>query len=419
MSARYSSSLSGQTPLTDLRSLGSSALFHGLVLFLASATVLNMPLPVARTTPKVVRAELSSHTDNHRDQLTTVETFGSDLSELGGLKTLPPVLFPEASTSQHGSGDSVDGTLLADILPPTQFKPREMLQEALTGPKTSGHGLMSGSGKSSGNEARSGSGMGAARGSGSGTRFFGIRDRAHSFAYVVDCSGSMATCNALEVAKRELLASVGQLAPDAEFGVIFYNLEARILADRTGRQALMAATVVNKAWMQSQLAKIGPDGGTDHMMALHKALNLRPEVIFFLTDGDLMTNGDVDAVLSTAGATRIQAVEFGFGTDLGQHTPLSRLAAATGGTYRFVDVSHFPRSNQGFNENRSSDTTQVDAPAGATQRVSSPTSSKGTAEQHVLRGDFFVGFLARTARETTHARRDFDSRLFSSGQQLC
>ena len=76
---------------------------------------------------------------------------------------------------------------------------------------------------------------------------------------------------------------------------------------------MMAATASNKARVQTQLATIISDGGTDHMLALRTALGLKPEVIFFLTDADLMTNSDVNEVLAEVGATRIQAVEFGRG----------------------------------------------------------------------------------------------------------
>ena len=62
------------------------------------------------------------------------------------------------------------------------------------------------------------------------------RDHAHSFAYVIDCSGSMATRNSLEIAKREMLASINQLPPDAQFAVIFYNLNARMLSDPQGKK---------------------------------------------------------------------------------------------------------------------------------------------------------------------------------------
>jgi hypothetical protein len=193
-----------------------------------------------------------------------------------------------------------------------------------------------------------GTGTGVGRGIGPGTQFFGARDHAHSFAYVIDCSGSMASRNSLEVAKRELLSSLNQLAPDAEFTVIFYNLVATMLTDADGRRGLMSATSTNKTRMRTQLAAINPDGGTDHMAALRTALALKPEVIFFLTDADLMTNGDVNEILSEIGATRLQAVEFGHGPPIGPRTPLHRLANTTGGSYFYIDVTKFPRSERGY-----------------------------------------------------------------------
>jgi hypothetical protein len=158
----------------------------------------------------------------------------------------------------------------------------------------------------------------------------------------------MAMRNSLDVAKREMLASINQLPPDAFFAVIFYNLQARMLSDPQGRRGLMSATAPNKTRVQTQLSTIAPDGGTDHMTALREALKLKPEVIFFLTDADLMSNNDVNEILAEVGSTRIQAVEFGRGTELGQRTPLGRLATTTGGAYLYIDVSHFPRSRGGF-----------------------------------------------------------------------
>jgi hypothetical protein len=158
----------------------------------------------------------------------------------------------------------------------------------------------------------------------------------------------MASRNSLEVAKGELLASLNQLPPDAEFAVIFYNLVARTLSDPQGRKGLMSATAPNKARVRAQLAGISPDGGTDHLTALRAALALRPEVIFFLTDADLMTNGDVDEILAVVGTTRIQAVEFGRGTSLGYGTPLRRLATTTGGSYLYIDVHKFPKNEAGY-----------------------------------------------------------------------
>ena len=201
-------------------------------------------------------------------------------------------------------------------------------------------------------------------------KFFELRDRAQFVVYAIDCSGSMATRNSLDVAKRELLTSLSQLPADAQFAVIFYALEPHILSDDQGHQGLMAATASNRKRVQSQIAKIEPDGGTDHMTALRASLALKPEVIFLLTDADLMTNGDVNEILAAMGKTpkqgeaagrdlmtairafmdsfrrptetRIQVIQLGRGPEVGQQAPLRRLATTTGGTYLYLDVNRFP-----------------------------------------------------------------------------
>ena len=338
---------SGESPLTDPRSLGGSAMFHVIVVLLASLTALNVALPMAASRPKALYGEIDP-VDNRADVPDSPGQGGGGLGDIGGLSRLPLIPPSDGTKPRGATHDPVVDTLLAEILPSSQPRSNELLQRALPGPQTTGQGLIAGSGSGGGGGAGGGSGGGAGRGIGPGTQFFGARDHAHSFAYVIDCSGSMALRNSLEVAKREMFASISQLPPDARFAVIFYNLNARMLTDPQGQPGLMAATGPNKARVQTQLATIAPDGGTDHMSALREALKLKPEVIFFLTDADLMSNNDVNEILAEVGSTRIQAVEFGLGTELGQRTPLGRLATTTGGSYLYIDVSHFPRSSSGF-----------------------------------------------------------------------
>src|SRR5205823_8449 len=106
----------------------------------------------------------------------------------------------------------------------------------------------------------------------------------------------------------------------------FYNIRPTVFADEQGQESLMAATAQNKVRVRSLLATIGADGGTDHMKALRAALALRPEVIFFLTDADLMKTEEAREIKAEAGATRIQCIEFGIGPDPGTSVPLRTLA---------------------------------------------------------------------------------------------
>jgi hypothetical protein len=337
----------GETPMTDPRSLGSSALVHLLLLLAASLMVMRVAMPGLAERPTAIRGELEP-VDNRAEKGKAAGQGGGSPGEIGGLGSVAFVA-PASGSNPRGPGlDPAADALLNDILPSTVQKSAEVVQRALPGPQTTGIGLVPGSGTGGGGGSGGGSGGGHGRGIGPGTEFFGAREHGRSFAYVIDCSGSMATRNSLEVAKRELLASLSQLPPDARFAVIFYNLRARVFADPNGQQGLMPATAGNKTRVEDQLKMVSADGGTDHMLALKTALGLKPEVVFFLTDADLITNNDVNEILVDAGNIRIQAVEFGRGSDLGTQTPLRRLASTTGGTYRYIDVTKFPASAAGY-----------------------------------------------------------------------
>ena len=258
----------------------------------------------------------------------------------------PAALETVAPASGGAAGRAAPSdALLAEILPTPVNS--EAVQQALPGPQTSGMGLVPGPGAGGGGGGGSGGGVGGGvgRGVGPGTEFFGAREHAHSFVYVIDCSGSMATRSSLEIAKRELISSLEQLPPDAQFGVIFYNLRATVFSDPTGRKGLMAAT----RWQQGAgrhpaLPDLPRRRDRAAWVPSAAALTLKPEVIFFLTDGDNLTRNDVAVLLTETGPVRIQTVEFGRGLDLGfESNPLRRLATQTGGTYRYIDVTSFPR----------------------------------------------------------------------------
>jgi hypothetical protein len=318
------------------------------LVLLASLLALPVALHLADSSrPKALFAELEP-VDNRASVPASPGQGGGGPGEIGGTSNLPLVPPADGTRPQGVTRDPAADALLAEILPSPQPKSSETQERALPGPQTPGQGLIPGSGSGGGGGVGGGSAAGAGRGIGPGTQFFGARDHAHSFAYVIDCSGSMVVHNSLDVAKREMLTSINQLPPDAQFATIFYNHQATVLTNPEGRKGLMAATTANKARVQAQLERIAPFGGTDHMVALREALKLRTEVIFFLTDAQDMGNTVVNEILAEVGRTRIQAIEFGEGIALGQRTPLARLATTTGGTYLYIDVSKFARSGGGY-----------------------------------------------------------------------
>ncbi len=126
-------------------------------------------------------------------------------------------------------------------------------------------------------------GLGADRTFGAGV--WDLRVSGSSFVYVVDFSGSI--INAADDLKRELKRSVGQLKPKQTFNVlIFYGrVGAAQLITEGFAETLVPATADAKtrffAWLDSKK----PNGSTEPLPALKRAAALKPEVIFFFSDG--------------------------------------------------------------------------------------------------------------------------------------
>ena len=321
-----------RSPLTDPRSLTSSLLIHALILVIASFAAFRV---IGVVEPAKPNPAMIGEVDPIDNRAPSVEG-GGGAGELGGEAAEVAV---ESGVPDRPTRDAAADELLSEVLP--RRPGAEPGPQVLPGPSTSGIGLMPGPGTGGGGGSGGGSNLGTGTGTGPGTEFFGVRDRAGSYAYVIDCSGSMSARDSLEVAKRELLASLGRLPPDGLFGVVFYNLSANVFTNPQGRQAMMPATPASKERVRTLLQGIQPYGGTDHMQAIQAALKLRPEVIFFLTDADLMTRQDVSQIRALLGKTRIQVVEFGVTGSLGDSAPLQALARESGGSYRYIDVRSF------------------------------------------------------------------------------
>ncbi len=211
-----------------------------LLLLIASVAAWSVAMSADRELPHTLRGEIDP-VDN-RDP---AQSGGGSPGELGGEGLVEALPSADGQSWPGVPREPSADALLSEILPAPATA--DASQRALSGPQTSGIGLLHGPGLGGGGGSGGGSGGGVGRGIGPGTAFFGAREHAGSFAYVIDCSGSMATRNALDVAKRELLASLDQLPPDAQFAIVFYNLRAVVFTDPQGHRGLMAATKDHKA----------------------------------------------------------------------------------------------------------------------------------------------------------------------------
>lgn len=102
-----------------------------------------------------------------------------------------------------------------------------------------------------------------------------------SVVYVIDCSGSMKGGKFQRVSAA-LVDAVQQMKPDQKFCVICFNT----LAIRAKGIDYRDATAEAASHLSNELNSIMPVGGTDPTDALLIALQLRPETIVILSDGE-------------------------------------------------------------------------------------------------------------------------------------
>jgi ABC-type Fe3+-hydroxamate transport system substrate-binding protein len=136
--------------------------------------------------------------------------------------------------------------------------------------------------------------------------FFGLRDTAERIVFVCDRSGSVT--DSMMFAKLELKRSIAALKPEQRFTVIFMSGGPPV---EMAPKGFVPASQENKAKAADFIDGIVPTGPTSPGPALERALELKPEVIYVLTDGALDKKIlDQVAKLNRDKAVRIHAIQF-------------------------------------------------------------------------------------------------------------
>lgn len=188
-----------------------------------------------------------------------------------------------------------------------------------------------------------GAGFGNGAGDGTGTDFFGLTAPGQKFVFVVDASGSMNRPfpgpgkTLLGRVKLELLKCVTQMSPEQQFFIVFFNDEAYPMpADR-----LINATPESQRRYLWWMAEMKAGGMTEPETALLLALQLNPDVVYFLTDGAFKYRVIGRVQEMNRRGTTIHTVGFGdrtgFGED-GAERFMRMIADQNGGTYQFVSA---------------------------------------------------------------------------------
>ncbi|MFM8219980.1 MAG: VWA domain-containing protein, partial [Planctomycetaceae bacterium] len=186
----------------------------------------------------------------------------------------------------------------------------------------------SGSGQSSGDGQEGGAepGLGAA--------FFGSQAEGKTFVYVVDMSGSMYGPR-FERAKTELCSSLNKLKPQQKFYVYFFSDRTLPMMSPRPPRGLLAASKSNREKATRWVRSREPGGLTNPLPALRQALDMRPEVIFLLTDGEVDNPTELKEQIRKLNKSKTTIHTLAFESEEGEET-LKAIAAEHNGTYRFV-----------------------------------------------------------------------------------
>jgi hypothetical protein len=177
---------------------------------------------------------------------------------------------------------------------------------------------------------------GAANGTG-GPReagdFFGVKLKGARVVYVVDRSSSMAGPR-FHAATAELIASIKSLRKVHKFYVFFFSDGTFPMGNPKSPPAnLKAASSKNIAECVRWVSNLSASGGTNPLGAMKQAIDLKPDAIFLLTDGDF-PEGVVDEIRkSNNGSTVINTIAF---IEESGGPRLKRIASENRGEYRFV-----------------------------------------------------------------------------------
>jgi hypothetical protein len=165
-------------------------------------------------------------------------------------------------------------------------------------------------------------------------RFFDITAKGQSIVYVVDCSGSMFG-KRFDRAKKELIRSVRALNAQQNFYIIFFNDRTFLLFDPKPVSEMVSATAADKQhaekWIKAQKA----ESTTNPNRALRHALELKPDVIFLLTDGEMDDPTEVQRVIRESNPAKVVIHAIALENQEGART-LESIANDNGGEFRFV-----------------------------------------------------------------------------------
>ncbi|UCD28106.1 MAG: hypothetical protein JSV03_13575 [Planctomycetota bacterium] len=171
---------------------------------------------------------------------------------------------------------------------------------------------------------------------GPASSFFGIAGNAYKVVYVVDVSASLMIY--IDEIVREMRESIRALLPTQRFHIVLakprkvVEFSPRRLVPAIGKYKTRANSFIDT------ITGIPQPGKADPIEAMKRAFAVRPQLIYFLTDGDYPDiQSDLELTLQQLNTNQeVKITTIGFDPSPNPRTLLERIARDHGGNFRMV-----------------------------------------------------------------------------------
>ncbi len=165
----------------------------------------------------------------------------------------------------------------------------------------------------------------------SGATFFGVRAEGTKFCFVVDTSGSMAQNSRFLRCRHELLRSISSLHYRQQYYICFFNHLMFAMPENKLVEARPVQLRKTSKWIKSAL----PAGFTNPWPGLQQALEMKPDAIYLLTDGEFDPAVMQWVIAAQPQSKKIPIHTIAFESQAGEPT-LKTISRVTNGVYRYV-----------------------------------------------------------------------------------
>lgn len=159
------------------------------------------------------------------------------------------------------------------------------------------------------------------------TRFFGVEAAGERFVFVIDNSTSMLDGGRLGRVHAEINRAIGRLKWPQSFYLIAFDSQTQAIPWGPFVSAQSKEAQKVPGW----LARLTPHDGTLPGPALRQAVGLKPDAVFFLTDGEFDEPTPATIKAWNKFQVPVHVLDFGPGPPV---PDLIKIAADSGGVYR-------------------------------------------------------------------------------------